>query len=74
MNKTFIKIMGDERYSSLKKIPYSHYTSLYLKNNKKSANNSLNSGNSSIVNNSNISNSGILSNTRHSNEIVKEFY
>ena len=71
-NRTFYKIhKGDDRYSSLRKLPSSHSTSLYLKGIKRSANNSFNS---SIVNSSNISNSGTSSNTRHSNEIVKEFY
>jgi serine/threonine protein kinase len=74
MNKTFIKIMGDERYSSLRKKPNSQYTRLFLNGNKKSANKSFLSGNSSIVNSSNLSNSGTQSNTRHSNEIVKDFY
>ena len=74
MNKTFIKIMGDERYSSLRKKPNSQYTRLFLNGNKKSANKSFLSGNSSIVNSSNISNSGTQSNSRRSNEIVKDFY
>ena len=74
MNKSFIKIMEDQRYSSLRKKPNSIYTKLFLNGNKTSANNSFLSGNSSIVNSSNLSNSGTQSNTRHSNEIVKDFY
>ena len=63
--------------SSLKKLSSSHSTNLYLKGIKKSTNSSgFLSGNSSMVNNSNISNSGTgtSSNTKHSNEIIKEFY
>ena len=63
--------------SSLKKLSSSHSTNLYLKGIKKSSNNSgFLSANSSMVNNSNMSNSGTgtSSNTKHSNEIMKEYY